>query len=355
MKSLLSEFVQYQITPEALEEIMERNQSNPQLYYKLKDMKIIYESFQEYLKEEYLTSEQLLDVLEQTVEYARSVRGSVIALDGYTGFTPIQMKLLGRLMTLADEVCMTLTMDSRESINAPEAEHQLFYLTKKTIRDLLKTAEAAQTEVRKPVILDGVKGWRFRQAPALSFLEEKIFRHENHFWGETTDEIALYAAGTPRSEADHIGREILKLVRDEGYRYREIAVVTGNPEIYAPLMEETFARLSIPGFTDQKRDVLKNPFVEFLRALLAAMQDDFSYESMFRFLRSGMTEVTPEETDLLENYVLARGIRGLSGWKKEWKYPLRGMEEPELAALNELRQKALKRSEEHTSELQSQR
>ena len=95
--------------------MMERNQDNPQLYYKLKDMKVIYESFQEYLKEEYLTSEQLLDVLEQTVEQSASVRGSVIVLDGYTGFTPVQMKLLGRLMNLAEEVYITLTMDSRES------------------------------------------------------------------------------------------------------------------------------------------------------------------------------------------------------------------------------------------------
>ncbi len=341
VKSLLSEFVQYRVTPDDLARIMEQNQGNPQLYYKLKDMKVIYESFQEYLKEEYLTSEQLLDVLEQTVERSESVRGSVIALDGYTGFTPVQMKLLGRLMTLAEEVCVTLTMDSRESMTAPDAEHQLFYLTKKTIRDLLKTAENTRTNIRKPVVLDGDQAWRFRQAPALSFLEQKIFRHEKQFWGDRTEEIQLYAAGTPRAEADHIGREILKLVRDEGFRYRDIAVVTGNPEVYAPLMEETFARLSIPGFTDQKRDVLKNPFVEFLRALLSAVQEDFSYESMFRFLRSGMTDVTFEETDQLENYVLARGIRGLSGWKKEWKYPLKGMKEEELEPLNILREKAL--------------
>ena len=87
--------------------------------------------------------------------------------------------------------------------------------------------------------------------------------------------------------------------------------------------------------------MLKNPFVEFLRALLSAVQEDFSYESMFRFLRSGMTQMTSEETDQLENYVLARGIRGISGWKKEWKYPLKGMQEEELDALNELRQKAI--------------
>ena len=82
VKSLLSEFVQYRIEPEDLTQIMEQNKSNPQLYFKLKDMKVIYESFRQYLKDTYLTAEELLKALEDTVEQSRSVRNSVIVLDG---------------------------------------------------------------------------------------------------------------------------------------------------------------------------------------------------------------------------------------------------------------------------------
>ena len=85
VKSLLSEFVQYRIEPEDLTQIMEQNKSNPQLYFKLKDMKVIYESFRQYLKDTYLTAEELLKALEDTVEQSRSVRNSVIVLDGYHG------------------------------------------------------------------------------------------------------------------------------------------------------------------------------------------------------------------------------------------------------------------------------
>lgn len=80
VKSLLSEFVQYRIEPEDLTQIMEQNKSNPQLYFKLKDMKVIYESFRQYLKDTYLTAEELLKALEDTVEQSRSVRNSVIVL-----------------------------------------------------------------------------------------------------------------------------------------------------------------------------------------------------------------------------------------------------------------------------------
>lgn len=103
-----------------------------------------------------------------------------------------------------------------------------------------------------------------------------IFRHGREFWGEPTDQLTLYAARSPRAEAEEIGCEILKKVRDQGFRFRDLAVVTGNLEVYGPLMEQTFARLGIPAFIDRKRDVLKNPFVEFVRALLAAVQEDFS-------------------------------------------------------------------------------
>lgn len=339
VKSLLSEFVQYRIGVPELDQIMEQNQGNPQLYYKLQDMKYIYESFEQYLSEQYLTAEQLLEALEATVDRSVSLKDSVIVLDGYTGFTPVQLKLLGKLLRLTSDVYVTLTLDSRENPDQPGGEHQLFYLTRKTIRDLKKTAEEAGVDVKPPVMLE--EGRRFSKSPALGFLERQIFRHGKWFWQDETDQILLYAARSPRAEAEEIGRRILRKVRDEGFRYREMAVVTGDLEAYGPLFEQTFARLGIPFFLDRKRDVLKNPFVEFVRALLAAMEEDLSYEAMFRLLRSGMTDVSREETDKLENYVLARGIRGLSGWKKEWKYPLKGMEEEELESLNAIREKAL--------------
>ena len=196
--------------------------------------------------------------------------------------------------------------------------------------------------VEKPVILKEAGRYRFRQAPALGFLESAVFRHRRKVWDRETEELSLYAAHTPRAEAEAIGREIQRLVRDEKFRYRDMAVVTGDLDTYGTLLEQVFARLKIPGFTDRKRDVLKNPFVEFLRALLAVIQEDFAYEPVFRLLRSGMAGVSREETDRLENYVIARGIRGFSGWTREWKRPLRGMEEEELQELNRIREKAVK-------------
>ena len=247
VKSLISEFTQYHVTTEQISEMMEQNLENPQLYYKLKDMKIIYDSFQKYLEGTYLTAEELLGALEKTVEESASVRGSVIVLDGYTGFTPVQLSLLKKLLALSEDVYITLTMDGEENPFALNAEYQLFHMTKKTVAGLARLAEEANIELRPPVILKEAGKRRFCNAPALYFLESHIFRHGKEFWGQKTEEVKLYAAHTPRSEAEAIGREIQRLVRDEHLRYRDMAVVTGNLETYGILMEQVFSRLGVPG------------------------------------------------------------------------------------------------------------
>ena len=65
--------------------------------------------------------------------------------------------------------------------------------------------------------------------------------------------------------------------------------------------------------------------------------ENFSYESVFRFLRTGMSGFTREETDRLENYVIALGIRGYKKWQEPWTRPARGGTEEEQQFLNGLR------------------
>ena len=113
---------------------------------------------------------------------------------------------------------------------------------------------------------------------------------------------------------EEAARRIARLVREKGCRYGEIAVITGNLEEYGNLAKQVFTAAGIPYFIDEKHTVLMNPFVEYFRAALEMAVQDFSYESVFRYLRCGMSCVTREEADLLENYVLALGIRGFKRW-----------------------------------------
>lgn len=108
-------------------------------------------------------------------------------------------------------------------------------------------------------------------------------------------------------------------------------------ESYSPVLERILADYEIPCFLDNKRSILKNPFVEFIRALLEIAEQDFSYESVFRYLRSGLSGMEPEEVDLLENYVLALGVRGAKRWEERFIRSYKGLTEEELEQIDSYR------------------
>jgi len=114
MKSILSEFTQYNIQADTLDKLLEGVDENTSFYHKLKEIQIVYEGFHNYLQGKYITGEELLDVLCFAVPKSKILKDSVIVLDGFTGFTPVQNKLLRELLAVADKVIVTATMNDEK-------------------------------------------------------------------------------------------------------------------------------------------------------------------------------------------------------------------------------------------------
>ena len=232
---------------------------------------------------------------------------------------------------------------------------------------------------------------RIANAPELFFMEQNLFRPMYRKWPKPVNDISITSLKDPRQELSFVAREIVRLVRTKACRYRDFAVVTGDVPQYANYVPETFAQYGIPFFIDQTRNILFHPFIEFIRAALEVVEFDFSYQSVFRFLRSGLagrlltenkTEQTADEDgakakagagvndkdgvkakagadedgvgawaddedviDRLENYVLAKGIRGRKRWSEKWTsvtkrdacHPEAAQEE--MALLNRVRER----------------
>lgn len=138
-------------------------------------------------------------------------------------------------------------------------------------------------------------------------------------------------------EVHFAAREILRMVREDGYRYQDVAVITGDLPSYGEHVRKIFGEYEIPCFIDETKTILLNPLIEYIRAALEMTAGNFSYESVFRYLRTGLCGISKEETDLLENYVIASGKRGISSWKKAWERPTRTMDGEQAARCEELR------------------
>lgn len=341
LKSLLSEFMQYQVTPEVLEKLIEEGRGTPAFSFKLRDILTVYKGFREYLKGVYITAEEVLTLLMEKAEESALIRDSVIVLDGFTGFTPIQNQLLERIFPLVSEVYVTVTADEDTDLFKKPVLTDLFYLSEKTAYTLLRIAEDTGTEIADPIRLAGAAGKRYLDAPELVFLERHLYRRRGHYACGPTEkrgQIRLCALSNPKEELTFAVSEIHRMVRTEGFRYRDFAIVSGDLPTYATYAGEVFRRFSVPVFLDQKRSILFSPLTEMIRGVLGILRSGYSAESVFHYLRTDLSGIPREKTDLLETYVLARGIRG-NQWKRRFTHlPARGSEE-DLEELNALRER----------------
>lgn len=355
VKSAISEFMQYGIGYKELEELVRACGDRKALSYKLEDIRILYEGFVSYIREKYITTEETMDLLRKSLSKSGIVKNSVVVFDGFTGFTPIQYRVIGELFHYADEVIVTLTLPETEDPFQRDGEQNLFHLSRKTAQDLVRLAQQEGIARGRDVYMTvsaGEKqdetGGRFRNNPCLAHLERHLFRYPLiPYRGETDGIMNFYIASTPKEEVLQTAVKIMKLVREQGYCYRDIAVITGDMQTYGTHVEEVFEDFGIPCFLDCTRGILLNPFIESIRSALGILIRNFSYESVFLYLRSGMAGFTEEETDVLENYVLETGIRGKSAWGKKFSRRTGEMGEntEPLERLNGLRERLMERLE----------
>ena len=354
VKSAVSEFMQYGLSPEKVEELIAFSGEKSVLAEKLKDLKTLYVSFLDYIRDHFVTAEETLDVLSRNLSKSAIVKDSVIVLDGFTGFTPIQYRLLQELALTGKELILTMVCGREEDPYRPCGEQNLFYLTKKTVADLEKMAKTAGIfrERSEDVVMRDEGG--AEPQTQLAFLENHLFRYggsrETAVWqGDMKEQqLYLYEASNPAEEVHQTALQMEMLVREKGYAYRDFVLISGDLEGYAPYVEAEFERLGIPCFIDRTRGITLNPLTEFIQSALEVFLGNFSYEAVFHYLRSGMSGIPVSDIDRLENYVLALGIKGQKAYRNRFAGRTKGMDpqdEAPLEALNRTRETFLSQIE----------
>lgn len=316
MKSMMSEIFQYNIKRDTIDEIMEQIPEDSVIAGKMQDIRRIYEEFEAFAGERYIVAEQLVELLTRHVGQSELVCGSSLYFDGFTGFTPVQFELVEKLMTCANDLTFSFTLDDRDQNYDHIKDYELFYLTKTTIKKLTEAAAASGVEIESPVVLPGTINYRLGENRELFFLERNLFRSPYQKWKQPLERIHLTATGDSQDEIVFVASTIRRLVREEGYRYKDIAIVAGDLEQASHIYERVMEEYEIPVFIDTNACLKGNPCAETIRSVLAVLADDFSYDSVFRFLKAGMTDLSFEDIELLENYALKRGIRGYSRWNR---------------------------------------
>ena len=357
VKSLLSEWMQYGIGGEALSAMEQASEDKPLLHTKLQDMSVLYHGFKEFIESRYITPEEMLSVLSRVINQSRKVRNAYIAFDGFTGFTPVQNIVVQELLTCSRGITVTVTIGQGQNPYEIHGEQELFHMGKCTIRQVSAMAEESGVKRGEDIILKGASV-RFSEKSELSHLEQNLFKYPNRLYTEPCEQIAIMEAANPHEEMLFAAAKIRECVEKKGYRYREIAVISGDIESYGREAKKVFDLFDIPCFIDTKRSLFQNPCVEFLRSFLQVFVQNYSYESVFRMLRTNMTPLNRQDVDILENYVLAHGVKGRTKWSRQWvrdRYreqddsehavEMRNRFSQEIKAMNELREQVMKLTE----------
>lgn len=351
MKSAISELYSYGIDLESFEAIVEKTGSKPYISSKLRDISVIYSAFREALGDRYITKEEILEKLCGCIGRSEIIKNSSFVFDGFTGFTPVQNKLLGLLLELGLDITVAVTISGEEAEKLTETgfseikEQELFNLSKTTINKLFALAADKNIAIRGRafgadsdiVILDGESSRRYSDNEELGYLEKNIFR-DGGLPCDSHGSVKVLSFDNPIEEAQFAATYINNSVRNEGFRYRDFAVITGDMEVYRKLIETAFTENDIPFFMDNKRKLILNPCVAAIRAALKMVREDFSYESVFSFLRCGMTDIDADDIDILENYVLEYGIRGYRAYSRPFVKLKRKRDGEMLRRVNEVRE-----------------
>lgn len=278
---------------------------------KLRDLGLIFTAYDRLCGELGADPRDKLTRLADGLKTSRWGSGMDVYLDGFTDFTPQQEEVIQALMEQAHSVTVALTCDH---LLEDEEGLGIFSPARRTAAALKRLAGSAgqQVTVETAVRTDGDK------APALTYLEANLFADHAAPW-EGERAVVCAAPDDPRKEVEWVCAEILKLVRLEGWRYREIAVTARSLEGYEALIDDTFPRFGIPVFLARTQDILEKPVLALITSALAAVSGGYRYEDMFRYLKTGLTGVADDDRDRLENYVLTWDIKG-SRWTadKPW-------------------------------------
>lgn len=338
IKSFITELTQYRISPDMLREMAAQGTNSPMTQAKLKDISLLYESFLDYLSGDYLLAEEVTEYLAGIVGKSRLFDDAVLIFDGFTGFTPVQQSFLQAVLPMVTQSIFAVTIDEREDFYGSCELENLFYLSKKTIQTLLKLAQDAGIEIDDAVIMrDGAKK-RFVKAPKLAHLEANLFRlGMNKYVGKASDEITIRSFARPKDELVFAAQEIRRLVRTEGYRYRDFAIVTGDVSGFSHYVDPVFTEYELPYFIDQTDPIVYHPLIEYVRSLLQLSVNGALFEPMMRVLKTGLLPIPIGQVDLLENYLIAYGIQGEAAWKHTWVRNPEWLSAEQLDELNVLR------------------
>ncbi|MGD0785034.1 MAG: PD-(D/E)XK nuclease family protein [Sedimentisphaerales bacterium] len=345
----ITELQEYGKLPDDVDKLIQQFESSSQLTAgKLSDINLIYKQYLSFVEGNFLNNDNQLNLAKDAVAGTPFLKDCLLWVDGFAGFTASESLLLAELLKVSSSSKIALCLDPAA---ANEDWAGIFEPTQKTYNDLLMLIKSLNLNIEKPVIL--TEPARFKNSKALAHLEKNIFSFENVRPISCDGNIKITACAKTRLEVDYVARQICSLVRDKGFRWRDIAVIASDIDQYRHFIQAIFSDFNIPFFIDRRRDLQQYPAVELITSALKIATDRFNTNDVINYLKSDLVPVSRDDVDLLENYCLAFGVQG-DDWllAEAWDFAPAG-DDFDNRKIEKIRRKAIEHLLQFKNSLQS--
>lgn len=344
--ALSSEFKQNSVSTDSVRLALAQTESGL-LKMKLNDIVTVLDAYDAMIEGSYFNPDDLLTELCDVLPDRDYFRGRIVFIDAFRGFTAQEYKVISHMLSKASAVYVTLCTDNLKN---SDDETDLFAHTKRTAKRLIEEAKKNGIPVAKPQYLSMRSKFnnfppqikRF-SSPELAALEQELFSPVPNIYEEECPGITLCKASDIYSECRYIACTAKKLIREKGYRCRDIAVIARDSSAYEAPLRSALKKCGISVFEDSRQPVDVSPVIALLSSALGIAASGFDTETLMRYLKTGLAGFGTEEISFVENYSYLWKISG-SAWLSDWTQNPRGFGEEktdddilELEKLNAIR------------------
>ena len=320
---IISELKKHAVTIEDLKKVQEKIE-NKYLKNKLKDIILIYEKFENKIENNYIDETDLLTILAENIDKIDLLKNSEVYIDEFAGFTEQEYQAIKKKIKIANNVTITFCTDNLSLDTDPNTD--IFYPNKITYNKIISLLD--KNEKIETINLE--KSHRFKNEE-LGYIEKYLYSTKVQKC-QTNKNINLFLAKNYYSEIENVAIKINKLIKEENLKYKDISIITKNTDNYSSLIKTIFEKYEIPVFIDEKRDLNQSIIVQYILSILEILNKNFSYETVFNYLKTGFVEIDENDIFKLEKYCIKYGIKN-NKFKKDFIY---GKKE-DIDYLNDLR------------------
>ena len=309
----ITELKKHNVNTEMLKDVL-KDSTDIRLKYKLEDIQLLYKSYNELINNKYIDENDILTILNENIEKVDMFKNSIIYIDEFAGFTKQEYLLIEKLLKMAKKLTISICTDNLLENTNPDID--IFYPNKIAANRIKELAKKNNVLIEEDVILE--KRYRYKNRE-LYKLEDSLATSKKDKYEENVENIKMFLASNPYSEVEYMANNIIELVRDKNYQYRDIAIITKDITKYSGLIKAIFGKYEIPVFIDEKQDLSQNILVKYITAFLDIFAKNWSIDTMFNYIKSGFLNINQEDIFVLENYCKNLGIKGIKKYSEEWK------------------------------------